>query len=347
MDGKINLLDLNLEELQKLLIDMKQQKFRAKQIFTWLGRGVTNFDQMTDLSKSLRESLSEISYIGSLKIKQKQVSKIDGTIKYLFELFDGNVIESVLMEYLHGFTVCISTQIGCKMGCKFCASTGIGFVRDLTAGEMLAQVLGIQEDIEKRVGNVVLMGIGEPLDNYDNVIKFLKLVNSPDGINIGYRHISLSTCGIVPRILDLANEKLPITLSISLHAPNDEVRSRTMPINDLYSIDKIIEGCKIYTEITKRRITFEYALILGVNDSVENAKELAGKIRGMLAHVNLIPVNTVKTNDYKKSSKKQAFIFQNVLEEQGIETTIRRELGADIEAACGQLRRSKVENKDN
>ncbi len=347
MDGKINLLDLNIEELQKLLIDMKQQKFRAKQIFTWLARGVTNFDQMTDLSKSLRESLSEISYIGSLKIKQKQVSKIDGTIKYLFELFDGNIIESVLMEYLHGFTVCISTQIGCKMGCKFCASTGIGFVRDLTAGEMLAQVLGIQKDIEKRVGNVVLMGIGEPLDNYDNVIKFLKLVNSPDGINIGYRHISLSTCGIVPKILDLANEKLPITLSISLHAPNDEVRSRTMPINDLYSIDKIIEGCKIYTEITKRRITFEYALILGVNDSVENAKELAGKIRGMLVHVNLIPVNTVKTNNYKKSSKKQAFIFQNVLEEQGIETTIRRELGADIEAACGQLRRSKVENKDN
>jgi 23S rRNA (adenine2503-C2)-methyltransferase len=344
--GKINLLDLSVEDLQKLLLSLGQQKFRAKQIFSWLSRGAERIDEMTDLSKTLRELLSSMSFIGSMKIMDKQISKIDGTAKYLFELSDKNIIESVMMEYIHGYTACISVQVGCKMGCTFCASTGTGFVRNLTPGEILGQIIKIQTDTGKRIGNVVLMGIGEPLDNYDNVIKFLKLLNSPDGLNVGFRHVSLSTCGIVPKMLELANEKLPITLSISLHAPNDEIRNMTMPVNKLYSIDKIIEGCKIYTEVTKRRITFEYALISGINDSILNAEELAKKIKGMLAHVNLIPVNTVKSTDFKKSSRKQIFEFKNVLESYGIETTIRRELGIDIEAACGQLRRSRVENKN-
>ncbi|MFA6308661.1 MAG: 23S rRNA (adenine(2503)-C(2))-methyltransferase RlmN [Clostridia bacterium] len=344
--GKINLLDLSVDELQTLLTNLGQQKFRAKQIFSWLSRGAERFDEMTDLSKSLRELLSNISFIGSMKIIDKQISKIDQTAKYLFELNDNNIIESVMMEYIHGYTACISTQVGCRMGCTFCASTGIGFIRNLTPGEMLGQILKMQTDTGKRIGNVVLMGIGEPLDNYDNVIKFMKLLNSPDGLNVGYRHVSLSTCGIVPKMLELANEKLPITLSISLHAPNDEIRNMTMPVNKLYSIDKIIEGCKIYTEVTKRRITFEYALISEINDSISNAEELAKKIKGMLAHVNLIPVNTVKTSSFKKSSRKQILDFKNLLESYGIETTIRRELGTDIEAACGQLRRSEVENKN-
>lgn len=347
MEGKTNLLDLTIEELQTLLASLGQEKFRAKQIYQWLNRGIKEIDEMSNLSKPLRQALKDIAYIGKLKIKNKQVSSIDRTTKYLFELADGNVIESVLMYYKHGLTACISSQIGCRMGCRFCASTGLGLVRNLTAGEILDQILSIQADAGDRVGNVVIMGIGEPLDNYDNILKFLKLVNHPEGLNIGYRHISLSTCGLVPEIHRLAEENLPITLSISLHSPNDRIRGGIMPVTRKYSIDKIIEACKIYTEVTKRRITFEYAMISGVNDSKENAFELAGKIKGMLCHVNLIPVNSIETVDYRKSNRKNIEQFKEVLERYGIETTVRRELGSDINAACGQLRRSDVDKAGN
>lgn len=342
MNEKCNLLDLSPEELQKLLADMGKEKFRAKQIFQWLHKGVKDMEQMTNLSKDLREQLKETTFISALDIRHKLVSRIDGTIKYLFGLQDGNVIESVLMEYKHGFTACISSQVGCRMGCSFCASTGAGFMRNLTAGEILDQIITIENDTGKRVGNIVIMGIGEPLDNYDNIVKFLRLVNHKDGLNIGFRHISISTCGLVPQILKLAEENMPVTLSISLHAPNNDIRGQLMPINRSYSIDKILEACKIYTEVTKRRITFEYALISGVNDSVEHAQELAKRIRGMLCHVNLIPVNAVKGNTYTRSSRKQIDLFQATLERAGIEATVRRELGSDIEAACGQLRRSEI-----
>jgi 23S rRNA (adenine2503-C2)-methyltransferase len=343
MVNRVNLLDLTILEIEDLLKTIGQQKFRAKQIFQWLNKGVKSFDDMSDLSKTLRLELEKISYIGNLKIKEKLVSKIDKTIKYLFELDDGNVIESVLMEYNYGKTVCLTSQIGCKMGCKFCASTGIGFVRDLTPGEILDQILTIQNDIGDKIGNIVIMGIGEPFDNYDNVIKFLKLVHEELGLNIGYRRITISTCGLIPEIKKFTREEIPVNLSISLHAPNDAARDLTMPVNKKYPIDKLIEACKIYTEATKRRLTFEYALISGVNDSKEFALELAGRLKGFLCHVNLIPINTIKSNDFKRSDKKHIESFKNILESRGIETTVRRELGEDISAACGQLRRSTVE----
>jgi 23S rRNA (adenine2503-C2)-methyltransferase len=340
--AKRNLLDLSIEELEVEFEKIGQQKFRAKQIFQWCHKGINDIEEMTNLSKDLRQNLKDIFFIGKHKIKQKLVSKIDGTTKYLFELIDGNVIESVLMIYEHGLTVCISSQVGCKMGCKFCASTHVGYERNLTPGEMLDQILTIQADAGKRVGNIVIMGIGEPLDNYDNLIKFLRLVNHPEGLNIGYRHISVSTCGLVPNILRLAEENMHVTLSISLHAPNDEIREKIMPINRKHSIDKILEACKIYTEITKRRITYEYALISGVNDSRENSAELAHRIKGTLCHVNLIPINAIEDVDFKKSDRKQISVFKVILERYGIETTVRRELGSDINAACGQLRRSTI-----
>jgi len=337
VDERINLLNLDIPELQELFSRLGQQKFRGKQVFRWLSKGIREIDEMTDISKALRDELKKIAYIDRLKIMRKLVSKIDGTAKY--------VIESVLMEYKHGLTVCISSQAGCRMGCKFCASTGAGFARNLTAGEMLDQVISIQKDAGKRISNIVVMGIGEPLDNYDNLIKFLKMVNAPDGLNIGYRHITISTCGLVPQMLSLSKEGMPVNLSISLHAPNDAIRERLMPINRKYSIDKLIEACKIYTEVTKRRITFEYAMIEGVNDSRENALELAGRIKGMLAHVNLIPVNVVSGAGFKQSTREKTEMFKGVLEQHGIETTVRRELGTDINAACGQLRRSTIENR--
>lgn len=342
-EQKINLLDLSIEELQNLLAGLGGEKFRGKQIFQWLHKGVRDFDEMTNISKPLREKLARVSNIGKHHIVQKLVSKLDGTAKYLFGLQDGNIIETVLMEYKHGNTVCISSQVGCRMGCKFCASTGAGFIRNLTSGEMLEQVLAVQTDSGKRVGNIVIMGIGEPLDNYDNVIGFLKLVNHPEGLNIGYRHISVSTCGLVEEILRLSKENMPITLSISLHAPNDELRSSTMPVNKKYSIDKLLEACKTYTDVTKRRISFEYALLEGRNDSREHALELAHRLKGMLCHVNLIPINPIKGGEYRKSNRKQILDFQGILERFGIETTVRRELGTDISAACGQLRRSVIE----
>jgi 23S rRNA (adenine2503-C2)-methyltransferase len=344
MEEKLNLLNLTIPELQDILQTIGQQKFRAKQIFQWLNRGIKSFDEMSDLSKSLRQELAKIAYIGNLKIKEKLVSKIDGTRKYLFELEDGNIIESVLMEYNHGKTACLTSQIGCRMGCKFCASTGIGFIRDLSAGEILDQILSIQNDINDKIGNIVIMGIGEPFDNYDNVIKFLKLIHESDGLNISYRRITISTCGLIPEIEKFTHENIPVNLSISLHAPNDEAREKTMPVNKKYPIDKLIEACKIYTEVSSRRITFEYALISGENDSQEYAKELAKRLKGMLCHVNLIPVNPIKSADFKRSDRKHIDSFKEILEGYGIETTVRRELGNDISAACGQLRRSAVED---
>ena len=339
-----NLMDMTLEEMEEMLLEMGQQKFRAKQIFKWVGGGIRSIEDMTNLSKQLRQELEKACELNRLKIVNKFQSKLDSTVKYLFELEDGNIIESVLMEYKHGFTACISSQAGCRMGCTFCASTGASFSRNLTAGEMLDQVMTMQQDSGNRIGHVVLMGIGEPLDNYGNVVKFLRLVNHPDGLMIGMRNISLSTCGVVPGILQLAQENIPVTLSVSLHSAKDDKRSSMMPVNRAYSIDKLISACKIYTESTKRRITFEYAMISGENDSEQDARELGALLKGMLCHVNLIPVNTVQGNGYKKSSRIQIDKFKNILESRGIETTVRRELGSDINAACGQLRKNRLDN---
>jgi len=345
MEQKINLLDLTIEDIGKHLENDGIEKYRAKQIFQWIYKGVNSLDEMTNISKDLRQKLKDKFYIGKIEIQNKLVSRIDGTIKYLFKLIDGNIIESVLMKYKHGYSACISSQVGCRMGCKFCASTGAGFIRNLSSGEMIGQILAIQEDQGIRIGNIVIMGIGEPLDNYDNVVKFLKIVNHKDGLNVGYRHISVSTCGLVPGILRLSEENLPITLSISLHAPDDETRGQLMPVNKRYSIDKLIEACKIYTEVTKRRITFEYAVIAGVNDSKSDAHKLAHRLKGLLCHVNLIPVNTVEGTNFRQSERQHIERFKNILGEYGIETTIRRELGSDINAACGQLRRKVMENQ--
>ena len=335
----INLKDLEYKELEEFLLAMGEKKFRAAQIFKWLHLGVTSFDEMTDISKTLREKLREVSFISTLEIEEKYVSSIDGTVKYLFRLPDGNCIESVVMRYHHGLTICISSQIGCRMGCRFCASTIGGLYRSLTAGEILDQVIFAEKDINERISNIVLMGIGEPLDNYDNVVKFLHNINNEKGKNIGYRHITLSTCGIVPGIYALAEEDLPITLTISLHAPNDEIRNRIMPVSHKYSIDELIKAYSVYAERTKRRISFEYSLIRGVNDSLENADELAALIKPLHAHVNLIPVNKVEERDFRKGSKAEIEAFQNRLVRRGVNATVRRELGSDIAASCGQLRK--------
>lgn len=342
---KINLKDLTLPELEEFLTANGEQKFRAKQIFKWLSLGVTDFDEMTDISKALRAKLNKISYISTLTIVRKLVSKIDKTTKYLFKLGDGNTVEAVIMYYKHGITICISSQVGCRMGCKFCASTIGGLVRNLSAGEILDEVIFAQKDIGERISNIVMMGIGEPLDNFDNVIKFLKNVNDPLGLNIGYRHISLSTCGIVKNIVELEKADIPITLSISLHAPTNDLRSEIMPVNKAYDVDTLIDACKHYVNATKRRISFEYTLISGVNDSENVARILAKKLKGMLCHVNLIPVNEVDETGFKKSSRQTIEKFTAVLEKNGITTTVRRKLGSDINASCGQLRRASQNNK--
>ena len=343
MEQKINLKDLTYDELEQFFADHNQQKFRAKQVFQWLHQGVQSFDEMTNLSKDLRGILDNVSRISYPTIVEKHVSKLDGTIKYLLQLNDGNFIESVIMRYKHGITICISTQVGCRMSCNFCASTIGGLVRHLSAGEILDQVVFIQKDIGERISNIVLMGIGEPLDNYNNVIKFLKNINHPAGINIGYRHISLSTCGLVDKILELAEENMPITLSISLHAPNDEIRSKIMPVNKAFNVNKLLEACKTYIRKTNRRISFEYSMIAGVNDSYESALELGTKLKGMLCHVNLIPINKVEEREYSKSTSRQIQVFKAQLEKMGIATTVRRELGGDINASCGQLRRGHMQ----
>ena len=335
----IDLKDFEFNELEKYLKSIGEPKFRAAQIFSWLCRGAESYGEMTDISKKTREKLEKETYVSTLKIREKYVSKLDGTVKYLFELPDGNCIESVVMRYRHGLTICISSQVGCRMGCRFCASTIGGLYRNLTAGEILNQVIFAQKDIGERISNIVIMGIGEPLDNYDSIIKFLHNVNNEKGLNIGLRHITLSTCGVVPGIYDLAKENLPITLTISLHAPNDEIRGTIMPINHKYKISELIEACKSYFKSTGRRISFEYSLIHGVNDSAENASELARLIKGMGAHVNLIPVNKVEEREYEKGSQKEINAFRDKLISLGVNATVRRELGSDISASCGQLRK--------
>lgn len=336
----INLKDLTFEELEEFIISIGEPKFRCKQIFTWISRGVSSFDEMTDISKSLRIKLSEMSYLSGASIEKKFVSKIDGTRKYLVKLDDGNMVECVAMFYKHGITVCISCQVGCAMGCKFCASTIGGRIRNLTAGEILDQVICVQKDVGERISNIVMMGIGEPLDNFDNVIKFLKNVNHKDGLNIGYRHISLSTCGLVDKIYKLAEYNMPLTLSISLHAPDDAIRKTIMPVANKWSIDELLTACRKYIENNSRRISFEYAIIKGVNDSPECAHMLADKVKGMLSHVNLIPVNNVEENQFVKPDKTSIMRFKSILESRGVNATIRRELGSDISASCGQLRRA-------
>lgn len=343
---KIDIKSMNTAELEDLLKELGEPKFRAKQIFDWLhAKQVDSFEEMTNLSKGLREKLEETASINGVEIVRKLVSRIDGTRKYLFALSDGAIIESVLMKYEHGNTVCISTQVGCRMGCKFCASTLDGVERGLTAGEMLSQIYAIQKDCGERVHGTVLMGSGEPLDNYENVVRFLRLINDPKGQNMGQRHITLSTCGLVDKMYDLAKEDLQITLAVSLHAPNDGIRTQTMPIAKVYSMDKLLQACRDYADSTKRRITFEYALIHGVNDGDEHAWELVKKLRDMLCHVNLIPVNDVKERNYVKSTADRVKRFAGILNENGVETTVRRKLGSDIDAACGQLRRSHMKEQ--
>ena len=331
------------EELGKLGLP----KFRAKQVFTWLHRGVTDFSQMTDLSLQLREKLNDIYYITAPEIANKQVSKKDGTVKYLWKLADGNCVESVLMQYHHGNTICISSEVGCPMGCKFCASTLGGLVRRLEPAEMLDQVLFTQLDSGLPISNIVLMGIGEPLDNFDNVMTFLELVNDPMGLNIGMRHISLSTCGIVPKILELAEKKLQLTLSVSLHSPDDASRDAIMPVNKAYPVDVLLDACRKYFEITGRRISFEYTMISGVSDKPEQALLLAKKLSGMSAHVNMIPLNTVEETGLKTSSRAAVLKFQEILQQHGVTATVRRTLGSDIDASCGQLRRKYEKGKED
>ncbi len=335
----IDLKDLEYHELETLLKAQGQPSYRTKQVFQWLHRGVESFDEMTDLPKAMREKLAESCFISRLSIREKHVSRIDGTVKYLFELEDGNCIESVVMRYKHGLTVCISSQVGCRMGCGFCASTIGGLYRNLTAGEILNQVLFVQKDVGERIGNIVMMGIGEPLDNFDNVIRFLHNVNHPAGINIGYRHISLSTCGLVDQIYKLAEENLPITLSVSLHAPNNAIRDTIMPVNKKYPVETLIQACRDYIGTTTRRISFEYALIAGVNDGPAQAEELAALLKGMLCHINLIPINRVEERDFHKGRAEDIRKFHDRLLALGMNATVRRELGSDISASCGQLRK--------
>ena len=346
--NKIDLLSLYPDELTELILSIDEPKYRAKQIFTHIHKGISP-DYITNIGKETKRKLSDVSFFYLPKIRLKLVSSIDSTVKYLFELRDGNTVESVVMKYKHGNTICVSSQVGCRMGCAFCASTIGGKVRDLSASEILGQILAAQNDTGERISNIVMMGIGEPLDNYDNVIRFLNLVGNGDGLNIGYRHISLSTCGVVDKIDMLAKEAFPITLSISLHASNDETRSSIMPINKKWSIDALLDACLRYYNTTKRRISFEYTLIAGKNDSEASAIELAELLNRKLRpkshgepfpiHVNLIPVNPVTETAFSASDKAAVQRFAATLERKGIRATVRRRLGSDINASCGQLRR--------
>ena len=337
-----NIKDYSLDELKEELKEIGEKPFRAEQIFKWLYEArVSNFDDMTNLSLELREKLKQAYEIKEFKILKKQVAS-DGTKKYLFDVLDGNAIETVLMEYHHGFSICVSSQIGCKMGCKFCASTGIPFARNLITGEIIEQIMAVERDTGVRISNIVFMGIGEPLDNYDNVVKAIRIINHPKGLNIGARHISISTSGLVPKIYQLAEENIQCTLSISLHATTDEQRSKMMPVNNRYNIEELLQACKDYIEKTHRRISFEYALAKENNDNLEDAKRLVKLLKGMLCHVNLIPINKIENGAYTKSSNENIMKFRDYLNEHGIVATIRRELGSDIDAACGQLRRKNL-----
>lgn len=341
-DYLINILDYDLIKLKKWMKESNESEFRAKQVFDWIYKGVFEFQLMKNIPKNVLEKLSLYFYIGVPEIVEKYESNDKNTWKFLLKFIDGNVIETVVMHYKHGNSVCVSTQFGCRMGCTFCASTVNGMVRDITSGEILGQVLAVQKNIGERISNVVLMGSGEPLDNFQNVTVFLDLVNSEYGLNIGQRHITLSTCGIVPKIIELADLNYQITLAVSLHAPNDILRREMMPVANKYTINELLDACRYYIDKTNRRITFEYALVAGKNDTRENATELSHILKGMLCHVNLIPVNSVTENKYNKPTQGSIDLFCNILESNGIETTIRKEMGSDINAACGQLRRSYI-----
>lgn len=345
---KNDIKSLSIIELEKLMEKLDSKSFHGKQIFEWLHKKLVNqIDDMTNLSKNLREELKKGYSLTNITLIEKLESSDKSTSKYLFKLHDDMVVETVLMKYKHGNSVCISSQVGCKMGCKFCASTIGGLERNLTPSEMLDQVYQVQKDTNERVTNVVVMGTGEPLDNYENLIKFIKILTNEYGLNISGRNITVSTCGIVEKIYELANEKLQITLAISLHAPNDEVRRKIMPIANQYSVDEIMKACDYYFKTTGRRITFEYSLIQDENDSEDYAYELAKKLRGLNCHINLIPVNPIKEREYKHSLPRRVSKFKNILEKYGINVTIRREMGTDIDAACGQLRKSYMDSTNN
>lgn len=333
------------DEIAAALAELGEPKYRAKQIFQWLARGVESFDEMTDVSKKLRETLKQEFFITKLRMLRKQVSSMDGTIKYLWELPDGNAVETVVMQYRHGNTICISSQVGCRQGCAFCASTIGGLIRGLESSEMLDEVLYSERESGRKISNIVLMGIGEPLDNFDNVIRFLRLVNHPDGENIGMRHISLSTCGLTERFDELADLNLQLTLSVSLHAPDDETRSRIMPANRGRGVEQLISACSRYYEKTGRRISFEYAMIDGVNDTPYHAKLLAQHAKRVCAHVNLIPLNHVEERQFAPSTPEHMKAFIRILEEADVNVTVRRRLGSDVDASCGQLRKKVAENR--
>ena len=338
-----NIKDYNLDKLKEEMLSSGEKSYRADQIFKWIYvDGVDSFKEMTNLSNELREKLEQNYSLHNFKILKKQESS-DGTKKYLLDVLDGNAIETVLMKYHHGNTICVSSQIGCKMGCKFCASTGIKFIRNLSSGEIAEQILTVEKDSGEKISNVVFMGIGEPLDNYDNVIGAIRIINNPKGLNIGARHISVSTSGLVPKIYDLAKENIQCTLSISLHSSNDKKRSEMMPVNKRYNIEELMKACKDYIKMTNRRISFEYALAKDNNDNLDDAKELVHLLRGMNCHVNLIPINKIENGSYVKSSNENIIKFRDYLNDNGIVATIRRELGSDIDAACGQLRRKNLE----
>ena len=338
----IDIKSMTLSELTDFLVENGFEKYRAKQVYDWLNKNVTSFDEMRNVSSKLKDFLKISCYISVAIIEKKLVSRYDKTVKYLFAFNDGECVESVVMNYKHGYSICISTQVGCKMGCTFCATGKSGFSRSLTPSEMLNQIESAQKDLGIRISNIVLMGMGEPLDNFDNVVKFLHLVSSDNGLNIGMRHITLSTCGLVPKIYELADLKLGITLSVSLHAPNDFIRRKTMPVARKYSMEELLQACRDYFKITGRRVTFEYSMISGVNDSDANAAELAKKLEGLNCHVNLIPVNTVEGTGYIKSNIKRQQSFIDILAAKGIAATVRRTLGSDINASCGQLKRNHM-----
>ena len=340
-----NIKDYNLEKLKEEFLAIGEKAFRAEQVFKWIYESrAQSFDEMTNLSLELREKLKKEYEFHNYKIIKKQEAT-DGTKKYLFDVLDGNAIETVLMQYHHGYSICVSSQIGCKMGCKFCASTGVNFIRSLTAGEIVEQILAVERDNNIRISNIVFMGIGEPLDNFENVIDAISIINHPKGLNIGARHISISTSGIVPKIYELADRNLQCTLSISLHAVTDEKRSSMMPINKAYNIKELMDACKYYIEKTNRRISFEYALAKDNNDNLEDAKGLVKLLHGMLCHVNLIPINKIEKGNYTKSTNENIIRFRDFLNAHGIVATIRRELGSDIDAACGQLRRKNLKEQ--
>ncbi len=345
MSDKADLKSMNLAEMTEFIVSIGEKPFRAKQVYQWIHeKQADSFDEMTNISKKMRELLADAGYLTTLKKEEVQISQLDGTRKYLFQLEDGNVIESVLMRYKHGNSVCISSQVGCRMGCRFCASTLDGLVRGLRPAEMLDQIYQIGKDIGERISNVVVMGTGEPMDNFDNLLRFIELLTDENGLHISQRNLTVSTCGIVPRMRELADKKLQITLALSLHASNQEKRLSLMPVANKYDIHEVVDACRYYFDQTGRRVTFEYSLVGGVNDTDQDAEELCRLVKGMNCHINLIPVNPIKERDYVQSNAKVIAAFKNKLEKNGLAVTVRREMGRDIDGACGQLRKSYVDS---